>query len=111
MKSTCTNRRSESGLNVTFFDTDWNRLPFERHYLADKHKISPPKKLSEMVRLSELIAKDLECSFVRVDFYEIGGRLYFGEFTLYPGSGFEEFSPIEWDYTLGNWIQLPQKTE
>ena len=106
---TCTNRRSMEGLNVTFFDTDWNVLPFERHYPADKNEIEKPAMFSEMLSLSEVIAKDLKCSFVRMDFYEIEGKIYFGEFTLYPGTGMEEFTPIEWDYTLGSWITLPEK--
>lgn len=103
---TCTNRRSESGLNVTFFDTDWNRLPFERHYPADKNEIQKPALFSEMLYLSEFIAKDLKCIFVRVDFYEVDGKIYFGEFTLYPGTGMEEFTPEKWDRILGNWMNL-----
>ncbi|MBQ4597483.1 MAG: hypothetical protein IJB12_03700 [Methanocorpusculum sp.] len=108
---TCTNRRSTEGLNVTFFDTDWNILPFERHYPADKNEIEKPAMFSEMLSLSEVIAKDLKCSFVRIDFYEIEGKIYFGEFTLYPGAGMEEFTPIEWDSTLGSWIELPKMGE
>ena len=106
---TCTNRRSSSGLNVTFFDTNWERLPFERHYASDKQPISKPTKLSEMIHITENIAKDLQCIFVRMDFYEINSRIYFGEVTLYPGSGMEEFRPEEWDLTLGNWIHLPSE--
>jgi len=46
-------------------------------------------------------------SILRVDFYEIDMKLYFGELTLYPASGFEEFEPDEWDYKFGKWIHLP----
>ena len=105
----CTNRQSESGVNITVFDTDWNRLPFGRpNHPADSNTIVKPHLLQEMIHLSEKIAKDLECSFVRVDFYEVEGKLYFGEITFYPGAGLEEFDPIEWDYTLGTWIELPE---
>ncbi len=34
---------------------------------------------------------------------------YFGEITLYPGSGFEEFTPVEWDRKLGDWLELPKR--
>lgn len=44
--------------------------------------------------------------FVRIDFYDINGRLYFGEITFFPGGGFEEFTPEKWDYELGSWINL-----
>lgn len=59
-----------------------------------------------MVKLTEMLAEGIP--FVRVDFYEVNGKIYFGELTFYPGSGMEEFSPEEWDYTLGSWIQLPK---
>ena len=40
------------------------------------------------------------------DFYEINGKVYFGELTFYPGSGFEGFNPVSFDYQLGDWIKL-----
>ena len=49
--------------------------------------------------------------FVRVDLYEINGQVYFGELTLYPGCGFEEFRPDEWDEKIGAMITLPNKTD
>lgn len=45
--------------------------------------------------------------FMRVDFCEVAGSRLFGEMTLYPGGGFEEFDPFEWDERLGSWIELP----
>lgn len=101
---TCTERFSESGLKVTFFDCDWKKLPFERHYPSSKLPITRPESLDQMIHLSEVLSKDIP--FVRVDFYEIEGRPYFGELTLFPGCGYEEFIPESWDYTLGNWINL-----
>ena len=103
---TCTNRRSENGLNVTFFDNNWQRLPFERHYPADKNTIPKPACFDEMKQLSERIAVDMGISFVRIDFYEVNHEIKFGEITLFPGAGFEEFTPAEWDNKLGNWIAL-----
>lgn len=46
--------------------------------------------------------------FVRVDFYEVNGAVFFGELTFFPGCGAEEFNPEEWDTTLGNEIELPR---
>ncbi|MDD4363726.1 MAG: ATP-grasp fold amidoligase family protein [Atribacterota bacterium] len=104
---TCTNRRLETGLNVTFFDLNWNRLPFERHYPVDPNEIDKPNQLSKMISLSEALAIALDTVFVRIDFYEINNQLFFGEFTLYPGAGLEEFTPDIWDKRLGNWLKLP----
>lgn len=100
----CTERYSNDGLKVTFFDKDWKVMPFERHYPKSKKIIEIPKKYDEMIYLAEKLAKNIP--FVRVDFYEIEERIYFGEITFYPGNGMEEFSPEEWDYKLGSWLDL-----
>ncbi len=99
----CSDRFSKDGLKVTFYDTDWRRMPFERHYPASKTEIDKPQTYEEMVILAEKLAFGIP--FVRVDFYEINGNIYFGELTFFPGSGYEEFTPEEWDKTLGNWIK------
>lgn len=101
---TCTGR-AENDLRVDFFDLDWNHLPFTRHYPNADVPPTAPARLKDMIALSERLAEDIP--FVRVDFYEVAGELYFGEMTFYPGSGFEEFTPEEWDERLGSWIELP----
>lgn len=101
----CSERYSKSGMKVTFFDNDWNVLPFERHYPKSEKKISKPVNLSKMIELSTILSKHIP--FVRTDFYEIDGNVYFGELTFYPGGGFEEFTPEDADYEIGSWIILP----
>ena len=103
----CSDRFSDKGLYVTFFDRDWNVMPFERHYPSVKEGLPKPRNYKKMIELAEILSKDI--SFVRVDFYEINDKIYFGELTFYPGSGFEEFNPSEWDNILGSWITLPEK--
>ena len=44
---------------------------------------------------------------VRVDLYNVNGRIYFGEMTFFHGSGLEEFTPEEWDERIGSWLKLP----
>lgn len=100
----CTNRGSKEGVNITFFDAQWNRLPFERNHPTDPNDIAKPATYELMVSLAEQLSKDF--IFTRIDFYEYNGRLYFGEITFYPGSGYERFTPEEWDLTLGSWINL-----
>ena len=98
--------RTELGPKVTFLDLDWNRLPFERHYPASDHPIERPKNFDLMIDICKKLAVGMP--FVRVDLYEIKGKVYFGELTLYPGCGFEEFRPDEWDKIIGSKIKLPQ---
>lgn len=98
------NRQSETGLNIDFYDLDWELMPFERHYPNSGIKLEKPKNYEKMIRLAELLSSELP--FVRVDFYEINGKMYFGELTFYPGSGFEGFTPESYDELLGSWINL-----
>lgn len=101
----CTERDSSNGLRVTFFDRQWNELPFERHYRRSDVKIGKPESLQEMISVAERLAEGIP--FARIDLYEVDGHVYFGEITLYPGSGFEEFKPDEWDAIMGKWLELP----
>ena len=107
MSFTCTERFT-NGLKVTFFDLQWNKLPFERHYPNSKKIIPKPLNYQKMIELSEILAKDIP--FVRVDWYEINNKLYFGELTFFPGNGYEEFTPDEWDFKLGKMLDLHKKT-
>ncbi|WP_270238251.1 ATP-grasp fold amidoligase family protein [Clostridium perfringens] len=104
----CSERFSSDGLKVTFFDKDWNILEFERHYPKSKIQIPKPSKYYDMIKIAEKLSKGIP--FVRVDLYESNEKVYFGELTFYPGSGFEEFSPKSADINLGSWIKLPKKS-
>lgn len=103
----CSDRFNTNGLRVTFFDKDWKVMPFERHYPKADHQIERPQSYDEMIVLAEKLSGGIP--FVRADFYEISGRPFFGELTFFPGSGYEEFTPQEWDAKLGHWITLPEK--
>ncbi len=102
---TCTGRRSKEGLKVTFYDLNWNILPFTRNHPAEKEPMPKPESLDKMIKAAEALSEEL--SFARIDFYEINKQPLFGEITLYPGSGLEPFQPKEWDKVLGDWIVLP----
>ena len=101
---TCTDR-SEGDLRVDFFDPEWKHLPFTRHYPNAQVLPEAPASLKQMLSDAELLSKNIP--FVRADFYEVAGQYFFGELTLFPGGGFEEFDPASWDEKLGSWIQLP----
>ena len=58
-----------------------------------------PFSLSAMLSAAETLARGM--SFLRVDFYEVEGHPYFGEFCLYPGSGFDPFAADWIDLELG----------
>lgn len=101
----CSDRFTEKGLHVTFFDRDWNVMPFERSYPSVKEGLPKPLNYQKMIELAEILSKDIP--FVRVDFYEVDNQIFFGELTFFPGNGTEPFSPEIWDLKLGEWIDLP----
>uniref|UniRef100_UPI0040562FD9 ATP-grasp fold amidoligase family protein n=1 Tax=Acetatifactor sp. TaxID=1872090 RepID=UPI0040562FD9 len=101
----CENRSSKEKFTITVYDTDWNIMPFEREHPRRKQPGKRPSTYEEMMRLSKKLSENIP--FVRVDFYEIQGKLYFGEMTFYPGAGFTPFKPYEWDIKLGEWLILP----
>lgn len=103
----CSQRGTEDGLHVTNYDPQWNVQPFERGYPIAENPVQKPQRLEEMIRLAEQLAEGIP--YLRVDFYETQGKIYFGELTFFPGSGYSRFRPREWDEILGSWIRLPEK--
>lgn len=104
----CRDRFSDTGLTEDFFDIEWNHLNISRENC--KHsvdKIKAPKNLKLMLRLARILSENIP--FVRIDFYEINGKVYFGEITFFPASGLKKFIPEKWDIDLGNEIQLNKK--
>ena len=103
----CAERFDDSGLKENFYDLDWNLLEVQRLLHGNtQYPIPRPKQLEKMLSLAESLAK--EESFLRVDFYDVNGQLYFGELTFFPTSGWGPFVPEKWDMTFGEWIELPK---
>ena len=100
----CSERFSSSNMCETWFDENWNLLDIvENHHRIDK-SIKCPTNFELMKSLANKLASDI--AFLRVDFYEINGKVYFGELTFYPASGYERFEPEEWNKKLGDMINL-----
>lgn len=88
-----------------FFDMDFNHLPF-----TIDHDMAPdcPEKPVNFQKMKELAGKLSEGTpQLRVDFYEVDGKVYFGEMTFFHCSGMEAFHPEQWDQIFGDWVQLP----
>ena len=96
-------------LELNYYDRDFNLIPCKQHYPNITIEIQKPKNYENMVALAEELAKPFP--FVRVDFYNIEGKLYFGELTFFPSGGALAFEPAEYDKILGDMIELPEKQE
>lgn len=87
------------------YDTKWNYLNLCIEYPTDPNKkIEKPKNLEEMLSCAKKLSKGFP--FLRTDFYNINGKIYFGEITLYHGSGLEKIIPEKYEKILGDWINL-----
>ena len=90
-----------------FFDMEFNHLPFINGHPNATYKIVRPSSFDEMKKYAEILSEGLPEA--RIDFYDINGKVYFGEITFFHWSGFEPFVPSEWDKKFGEWITLPKK--
>src|SRR5699024_2022112 len=102
------NDRADGG-TIDFFDTEWNHMEFTGlQEMPHAYKeIKKPEKYDEMLEISKVLSKDFP--FVRVDFFYVNKKIYFGELTFFPRSGFGEFRPLEWDQSIGELLELPSK--
>lgn len=89
-----------------FFDMDYKHLPFTNGHPNAKVYPEKPVCFEEMKHLAGVLSEGLP--HVRVDFYEVDGKVYFGEMTYSHWGGMTPFDPEEWDYTFGSWITLPK---
>ena len=71
------------------------------------YPIELPNNLRDMISLAEKLSADEP--FLRVDFYNVNGKIFFGELTFYPASGFGSFTPNIWNLRIGDMILLKTK--
>ncbi len=90
----------------TFYDRNWNNCYFNFNVnpVSVIQEWPEPKILSQMLSIAEELSGPFP--FVRVDFYIVNNKLYFGEFTFYPHCGFSSFYPFHWDLVFGQ--QFPK---
>lgn len=91
------NYYSPEGTLLEFGEKDFKPVP--------EHPIVLPVNLNAIIALAEKLATNIP--FLRVDFYNINGKIYFGELTFYPASGLSHWTSEEKDEKLGCFLQLP----
>lgn len=88
------------------YSTEWKYQHLELYYPTNPQtEIPKPACLDKMIELAQKLSANK--IHVRVDFYTIRDKVYFGELTFYHGSGYEKFDPPQWDRTFGDWMELP----
>lgn len=91
---------------ISFLNLDWSFAPFGRSDFKPFSELpKKPEKFNEMLDISRKLSNGIP--FLRVDLYEVDGRVFFSELTFSPCSGMMPFSPKEYDLVLGNQLILP----
>ena len=96
--------RFSDEVKFDFFDADFNHLDLYQVHPMSKKVIKKPINFEEMKSIAERLAAGF--SHVRVDLYNISGKIYFGEITFYHHGGFAPFHPEKWNRIFGEWIDL-----
>lgn len=84
------------------YTTSWERVDVTTDHKQFSPDYPKPNNLNSMLEIATILSEDFP--FVRVDLYNIGGKIYFGELTFYPWSGYVQFMPDSFDYVLGGLI-------
>ena len=92
------------GHKRNFYDTDWKNLHITSDCPAADREIKKPENFEEMMRIAAKLSEDFP--YVRVDLYNVSGKVYFGELTFYPWSGYVQFTPDEADFLFGEEFKL-----
>lgn len=93
--------------HANYYDMDNHILEFgESAFLSIPGKeLSTSKEVDQMAKLAEKLSQDIPS--LRADFYDVEGKIYFGELTFYPVSGFGPFTKENADLKFGQWTRLP----
>lgn len=89
-----------------FYDMDFKLLPFTNGHPNSGKELKRPLGFEDMQRIASILSENIP--HVRIDLYDINGKIYFGEMTFFHWSGLTHFHPMEWDYKFGEWIKLPK---
>ena len=89
------------------YDKDFKKLDFYTYYKNSNYPYEKPKTWDRMIEIAEKLSAGIP--YVRVDVYDMDGKIYFGEMTFFTWAGFFRFRPKKWDEILGSWLSLPEK--
>lgn len=103
----CISDRYSDRCNHLVYDTDWNKVRVASEDARIEEDAPRPETLDEMLEIAARLSEDFP--FARIDLYSVAGKVYFGEITFYPWSGYMEFEPDEFDFVLGEKFNLTER--
>ena len=91
-----------------FYSLDWIKQDFtQQAFDTYEQEIPKPIILDELIKSANILSS--EFPNVRVDFYILNNRIYFGELTFSDGNGLNLFIPQSYDYKFGELLELPKE--
>lgn len=90
-----------------FYDMDFQPLNIDHGFPRTNPEYVKPKEFELMKKLAQELS--IGIPFVRVDFFDVDGHVYFGEYTFFDWAGLGKFASYQQDLDLGKLIQLPKK--
>ena len=97
------------GHKRNFYDTTWKYLNISSDCPNFGDIVERPEKLEEMLEIAKILSENFPA--VRVDLYCVQNKIYFGELTFYPWSGYVKFEPDKFDFVLGEKFNLTSYKE
>ena len=85
---------------TNIYTIDWKELNIDANYNKERFKFDRPNFLNKIINIAELITNKLNIDYVRIDFYTVENKIYFGEFTMTPHALNFKIIPIEFDKLL-----------
>lgn len=82
------------------YDTNWVFQEWNQLYAIQDAGITKPKNFEKMIEVARILSKGIP--HVRVDLYNLNGKIYFGEMTFTNGGGYDLIHPYEADAYLGS---------
>ena len=99
--------RQKKQKRFDYFDMEWNHWPvYDEGCPNNEIRPQKPKNFEEMVAVAKKLSEGIP--HVRVDLYNVDGKVYFGELTFFDGSGINMYVPREYDAIFGKYLKLPK---
>ena len=97
------NKNLNGERHSNIFDANWKLLPVRYGYSSFTGD-SMPDNGEELITIAEKLAQPFD--FVRVDLYNVDGRIIFSELTFHSGGGLIPFIPKAYDREFGKMLGL-----
>ena len=101
--------RGTGNVKFDYYDADFNHLDLIQQHPMSGRQLEKPTGFEEMKHIASLLSKGIPQ--VRIDLYNVNGKIYFGEMTFTHHGGVVPFHPESWDNKFGEWLKLPEATK